>query len=111
MQTTTGVVFNAAGLNPSIEHVEDDITLINGMGAMNVVDGCIVAGVGRLVFTSSASVGLLGTNVEKPIDGENEEECIDRIVTLNEGLSKDQSEQFNKKRSMQQEQGPIACHR
>ncbi len=78
-----GVVFHAAGLNPSIEHVEDDMTLINGMGAMNVVDSCIAAKVERLVFTSSASVGLCCRGSDKSIDGETEEECMERIVAFN----------------------------
>jgi nucleoside-diphosphate-sugar epimerase len=51
-------VILSAGINPSINHVKEDLLMINGMGAMNVVDSCVAAGVGKLVFTSSAMVGL-----------------------------------------------------
>ena len=51
-------VFLCAGITPSLEHMDDDFQLINGMGSMNVIDSCVAAKVNNFVFTSCASVAL-----------------------------------------------------
>ena len=55
-------VFLCAGLMSSIEHTDDDLQLVNGMGAMNVIDSCINANVQNFIYTSCASIALNAIN-------------------------------------------------